>query len=651
MAFLRIWILASAFASATGWTLSVLKSLNATGYGLALLVGLGGCWLLRGPMFQGWRRPARGRLFARFHRPLPGLFLLLTLLVFLGGVLYPPTNYDALTYRVPRALCWLQEGHWSWLHTPNVRMNDRSCGSEWLTAPLLLFSHSIRGLFLVNFFSFLLLPGLIFSVYTRLGIHPRVAAVWMWLVPTGYGFLLQAGSIGNDALGAVYALAAVDFALRAAKSRSVFEAALSMIAMAVLGGTKSGNLPLMLPWLIVFVPAAPVLLRRPALSLAALALCGTVSFLPMALLNQLHCGDWTGFVLEPMLAGHHPWAGLLGNSLMVVIGNFVPPLFPFASRWNSAALGWLPAGLSQLLSSSFEPGFHSLGEIPTEESSGLGFGLSVLLLVSWMAALRWRRAVSARCSPWQQRLFLSGAMVALLFFFAKSAMSALPRLILAYYPLLIPALLAAPAQAVLVRKLWWRRLAIGLTLLAVPSIILTPARPLWPTGYCLRRLSPDSPRGLLRAKEVYATYGGRSNILAPLSDFVPKDCTVIGFLGAANDSGLSLWYPLGSKRVDYLLQGDSLEEITARGIHLVVVSGRALTLQQDSIEQWLLRHNGELIGFRKITSLVREGPVPWYVVRLHAAPWSGSPKPSAAAQAPTEKLQHLEGNGLFFPPA
>ena len=48
----------------------------------------------------------------------------------------------------------------------------------------------------------------------------RAAWHWMWLMPTGYCFLLQAGSIGNDLFGAVFALAALDFALRAA-SRSL----------------------------------------------------------------------------------------------------------------------------------------------------------------------------------------------------------------------------------------------------------------------------------------------------------------------------------------------------------------------------------------------------------------------------------------------
>src|SRR5208283_5640035 len=107
---------------------------------------------------------------------------------------------------------------------------------EWLTAPLLLFTKSDRALFLINFISFLLLPGLIFSLFTRLGVRARVAWQWMWLLPTGYTFLLQAGSAANDAFPTVYALAALDFACRAWASRRPAQLGLSALCAALLTG-------------------------------------------------------------------------------------------------------------------------------------------------------------------------------------------------------------------------------------------------------------------------------------------------------------------------------------------------------------------------------------------------------------------------------
>ena len=39
-------------------------------------------------------------------------------------------------------------------------MNISACGMEWLSAPLILFSHTDRLLFLINWISYLMLPGL-----------------------------------------------------------------------------------------------------------------------------------------------------------------------------------------------------------------------------------------------------------------------------------------------------------------------------------------------------------------------------------------------------------------------------------------------------------------------------------------------------------
>jgi hypothetical protein len=150
--------------------------------------------------------------------------LILAALAILGGVLHAPNNYDALAYRVPRVLNWLAEGQWHWIHTGFVRLNTRACGIEWLSAPLIAFTRTDRWIFVINAVSFLLLPGLIFSLFRRVGVNARVAWHWMWLAPSGYCFVLQAGSIANDMFSAIFALAAVDYALRARASGRASEA-------------------------------------------------------------------------------------------------------------------------------------------------------------------------------------------------------------------------------------------------------------------------------------------------------------------------------------------------------------------------------------------------------------------------------------------
>ena len=156
----------------------------------------------------------------RLKRVFPLMFFCLAGIAILGGIIHPPSNYDGLAYRVPRSLHWLAAEQWHWIHTDFPRLNTRGTGFEWLSTPLLSFTHSDRSIFLINAVNFLFLPGLFFDVLSRMGVNRRVAAIWMWLLPTGYCYVLQAGSIGNDMMGSFYALAAVSFALRARVSQS-----------------------------------------------------------------------------------------------------------------------------------------------------------------------------------------------------------------------------------------------------------------------------------------------------------------------------------------------------------------------------------------------------------------------------------------------
>src|SRR5215472_871275 len=77
----EIWVLGSAFFSATGWVLSFFGELNRIGYIVALALAMGGfAVVLKRSQGDGWRvTPIRAR---RFRRALPRLFLLLAILSF-----------------------------------------------------------------------------------------------------------------------------------------------------------------------------------------------------------------------------------------------------------------------------------------------------------------------------------------------------------------------------------------------------------------------------------------------------------------------------------------------------------------------------------------------------------------------------------------
>ena len=629
----KVWVWVSVLASLAGWLLSAVGQLNRVGYAVfcgvvAVCVWFGRRALDRcGPV--AWCGALRlcywRKIRVRFRRWLPACFVGLAFLVLLGGALYPPTNHTAMTYRTPRVLHWLAEGHWHWIHTPNYRMNDRCCGFEWLTAPVLLFTGSDRGLFLINFISFLLLPGLIYSIFTRLGVRPRVAWHWMWLLPTGYTFLLQAGSLGNDTFPTVYALAAVDFGLRAWVTRRPTDLWYSLLAAALLSGAKASNLPLLLPWGILMLALCPLLTRRPVVTLLVTLLAAVVSILPTAVLNVRYCGDWSGLALEHAgMEMKNPFVGVWGNALLLLSNNFVPTFFPLAGWWNRSALSIVPHALTDPMLANFEAGFLFLGEMPTEDWVGMGFGVSVLLAVSLLASLRagpganrgW--AGSRLISRGVRWCVLVAPWLSLLVYGMKSGMVTPARLISPYYPLLLPALLVGARQADIVRRRWWRVMAWGVVLLSVPVLVLTPGRPLWPAQTILSRLvawKPEQPM-LKRALTVYTVYDVRSDPLANVRALLPQGLAVVGFMGTPDDIDISLWRPFGSRRVAQILLSDSPEQIRQRHIKYAVVGEVNLRENHTTLAEWQKRTGAELVATAIATMTVIQGPHPWYVVRF-----------------------------------
>jgi hypothetical protein len=273
---------------------------------------------------------------------------------------------------------------------------------------------------------------------------------------------------------------------------------------------------------------------------------------------------------------------------------------------------------------NFEPGFHTVGELPTEDWAGLGFGISLLLMISVVAAWWVRPASRAqwsgnRCIPcWLRRLALVAPWISLLAYFVKAAMMDLPRHLSAYYPLLLPLLLVGAGQVVIVRLRWWRALACGVVLLAVPVVVLAPGRPLWPAQTILSRLLAWKPnqRLLQRALTVYSVYNVRSDPLADVRALLPPGLKLVGFMGTPDDIDISLWRPFGSRRVKHLLLGESPEQIRQRHIQYAVVGEVNLLENSTTLADWQKRTGAELEATAIATTTVFQGPRHWYVVRF-----------------------------------
>jgi len=182
----------------------------------------------------------------------------------------------------------------------------------------------------------------------------------------------------------------------------------------------------------------------------------------------------------------------------------------------------------------------------------------------------------------------------------------------------LPLLLIGARQALIVRRRWWRVMAGGVVLLAVLVLVLTPGRPLWPAQTLLSKLvalKPDQ-RLLRRALTVYSVYDVRSDPLAKVRALLPEGLSVVGFMGTPDDIDISLWRPLGSRRVEHILLSDSPDQIRQRHIQYAVVGEVNLLEHNTSLADWQKRTGAELVGTATATTVVSQGPRQWYVVRF-----------------------------------
>ncbi len=611
-----------AYLVCAGWALSALHQLNVAGCAIVLAFWVGAflVWCKRNS--AQFLPPARWKkILRRFRGPFPAIFLLAAILTFLGGVLHAPTNYDALTYRLPRILNWLAAGHWLWIPTLNERMNYSTTGWEWIALPFLGVFRSDRGLFLINIVGILLMPGLLFSVFRQLGVAGRVARMWMWILPMAYGYAMQAGGIGNDFLGAVFCLASIHFGLRARRSGAVSDIWLCGLAAALMTNVKLSNLPLLLPCLVAVWPALKWLSRRWLAGIPVVVIAILISAAPTMVLNQVNTGSWNG---DPKNAAHlqvkNPAAGLLGNSLLVLKQAFMPPILPDAHKVDARLDNKLPKSWRHFLDDNF-PRFRTgiLNELPQEESAGLGLGVTLLLLAALGTAVfgSFRRGL-AEILP-SIPLVVWAAWVAAFVFMIKMASEADARLMLAYYGLVIIPVLLLPAQERLERLRAWKILAVIAALSVVPAIVLSPARPLWPAlsvSEFLVRQHPDSP-GIKRLASVYATYANRNDLLAPLRDALPGDVRKIGFLASDDDSDYSLWRPFGMRRVEYLELGDRKSIVVPDDVEWIVVNKNVWSWFSDMpLEDWAAEHHGQIVLSVPIVTFVSWGGETWCLLQI-----------------------------------
>lgn len=161
------------------------------------------------------------RLFAWGLRSpiLPYLFPMAALL-YLVAIIYPPNNYDSLTYHMARVAFWLDNHSIDFYETVNQRQNGPCPGAEYLILTLQALSGSDRFANCVQTTAFAIIVVSI-ALITRYFKAPRAFRVPLVVVfCTAPSFVLQATSTQNDLCAAVAVLAVLSAVRRLLFGRS-----------------------------------------------------------------------------------------------------------------------------------------------------------------------------------------------------------------------------------------------------------------------------------------------------------------------------------------------------------------------------------------------------------------------------------------------
>jgi len=629
MVLVKIWILLSAWLCATGWILSALHALNGPGYLLALLLtaGLGLVFKQHWWPATGFHWPNWGKLARRFRRPAPLLIFGIALLSLAAGLHDAPQDGDTNNYRIPRVLHWLGASGWHWIIAEDSRLNIAGVGYEWLFTPLILLAKSDRWVFLPNVIAYFLLPGLIFSFLRRMQIVPRVAWWWSWLLASGWCYALQAGTTENDALSTIFALGAIDMALRAWENQSTVEAWLALLAASVLSAVKPTNLVLLLPCLVAVIPSWRLLLARPWLTSLVAGFCLLASFVPMAVLNWHYTGSWKGFVPEPgpPLWWHwgvnqeldSPFWGIVGNTFCLLTQNLLPPFFPWASAWNNAMQTFVQTPFGSHFA-SFE-NFGHLNRSVGSSSAALGLGVLTITFISLVAGQRGRRPVTAG-ARWDLHFWLRWApWIALLVFMAKVGVYENARYLAPGYVLLFPGLLIRPGQAWLVRQRWWQCLVLLVIGFTVVWLGYVRGRQFIPPA-AVAALQAHIPAKVFSVVNDY--FQARASV-ASNREFTHRNANGESRVGYATLWGgcePGMWLPLGSRRVERILLSETPASVRARGLRSIFVEDNFLGETRKTLPQWLARFNARLVAELTFTTYPGTPPRHLYFVKLNEDP-------------------------------
>ncbi len=205
------------FIAVTTEVLSVCNLLNFSAllvlwlaFGIALLVVL----LMRDNYSSGAGFSEFWRNTKFWDKIYLGIILLITGLTLITALLYPPNNFDSMTYHMTRVAAWAQNGNVEFFPTANIRQLFQMPLAEFGILHLQILTGSDLFANLVQWSSFVISIVLASLIAKELGCKMRGQMVSAVIAATLPMMLLQSSSTQNDLVVTVFCLAFAYYLLK-----------------------------------------------------------------------------------------------------------------------------------------------------------------------------------------------------------------------------------------------------------------------------------------------------------------------------------------------------------------------------------------------------------------------------------------------------
>ena len=593
--------------------------LVVTGWLMSIFLNLKYQWLVAmlGLCLAGWLTRRQGgslqRLWVGLAEPLAWWpFGLLILMIVAAGLMYPPTMLDSLTYRLPRIVGWMEQGHISFFQGAEDRMNFMPHCWELCVLPLIQLAGD-HLVWLWSFLSWILLCLVTYDWAIESRADKAQARAMALIAATTTYAVLQAESSANDMFATILMLLALRFAREFDRSGNGREINWALVSFGLAAGTKPQLAAFGLPLLIWFLasPTRPwraFCWRWMPLMMPVWLLCSPI---PSFVMNLHSYGTFAGPGQDFSVTSKGPLWNWTAGAAMIIWQSSQPPVSP-AGLLNTQLDEWTQkSGIVKSV-----PRFSlRVPVVAMVDSAALGLIGSVLFVIGAWLALR-RRVVTWR--SWQCAALTAG-MVSLLIALSRIIAGSSGRIFAGFLYWALPLAVVGWNQ-LSARQL---KFATGLSLCsAIMALVLTPSCPLWPAKWFHAKLKAHDPNGrMIQFMEPYFLFPERAYTARELVEAIPQTEQQFLVLAGFDRPLLPLFWPYNSgPKLSFLPPNAMPEEMEWLKVNFVVVGGGAEEFYPQLIDYLQKSRRFRLLDTRYYTSKIQRGAEPWLLYQRIIAP-------------------------------